>query len=269
MEDFEKYLSQNYKDIKRIVSAVEIFLQWKKENKVKKISSQEVLRYLDGKKIKPMSKNSIINHLRKYFMFQIEKGERKDNPIEDLRIRITPKPVVRPLNAGQLDQIFENYRGKKLVLASQQITHYKFLTVLGFIIYQSITGKELKKLRKGDIDLVEGTINIPSTHRSNGRMLKLEARQILPLATFMEHWNNKALNKSIEKQIILHLKKMGYRKPNLQKLRESRIVLWLRNNNIRQVQYMAGFKYLSSIQKYRDQDIEGLRDKVREFHPLG
>jgi hypothetical protein len=33
--------------------------------------------------------------------------------------------------------------------------------------------------------------------------------------------------------------------------------------------YMSGLKYLSSLQRYKNQDIEGLKEKVREFHPLG
>jgi len=52
-------------------------------------------------------------------------------------------------------------------------------------------------------------------------------------------------------------------------IRASRIIAWLKHYNIRQVQYMGGFKSISAVERYRMQDIEGLREEVEKFHPMG
>jgi integrase/recombinase XerD len=52
-------------------------------------------------------------------------------------------------------------------------------------------------------------------------------------------------------------------------LRASVIVKWLEIYNLRKVQYMAGHRYISATEAYRQNEMEGLTEGVNQFHPLG
>jgi len=51
-------------------------------------------------------------------------------------------------------------------------------------------------------------------------------------------------------------------------LRASVIMNWLKTNNIRQVQYMAGHKVSEAPESYRGQDLTDLAKQLELFHPL-
>lgn len=56
---------------------------------------------------------------------------------------------------------------------------------------------------------------------------------------------------------------------NADQLRASVIVKWLKQYNLREVQHMAGHRYISSTEAYRQNEMEGLSEEVNQFHPLG
>ena len=51
-------------------------------------------------------------------------------------------------------------------------------------------------------------------------------------------------------------------------IRTSVIMNWLKTNNIRQVQYMAGHKSIKSTESYRNQDLTDLTRQLELFHPM-
>lgn len=56
---------------------------------------------------------------------------------------------------------------------------------------------------------------------------------------------------------------------NAMHIRSSVILHWLKHHNKRQVQYMAGHRYVSSLEKYTQQDIDSLTDGLAKHHPFG
>ncbi len=56
---------------------------------------------------------------------------------------------------------------------------------------------------------------------------------------------------------------------NAKQIRASVITKWLKNYNIREVQYLAGHRYISSTESYLQNDVEGLNEEVQQYHPLG
>jgi integrase/recombinase XerD len=51
-------------------------------------------------------------------------------------------------------------------------------------------------------------------------------------------------------------------------IRQSAITHWLKTMNLRQVQYMAGHKYVSSTERYQANNLDHLQDRLEKFHPL-
>jgi integrase/recombinase XerD len=55
---------------------------------------------------------------------------------------------------------------------------------------------------------------------------------------------------------------------NAHQIRASVIANWLKSNNLRQVQYMAGHKYVSSTERYQLGNLEKLQEQLEKYHPL-
>ena len=51
-------------------------------------------------------------------------------------------------------------------------------------------------------------------------------------------------------------------------IRKSVIVNWLKQHNLRQVQYLAGHKYISSTERYVVKDLQQLKTSVIQCHPI-
>ena len=55
---------------------------------------------------------------------------------------------------------------------------------------------------------------------------------------------------------------------NAKQIRQSIITNWLKTNNLGQVQYMVGHKYVGSTERYQGNNIESLLIRVEKCHPL-
>ena len=55
---------------------------------------------------------------------------------------------------------------------------------------------------------------------------------------------------------------------NMAQIRASTITNWLKHYNLREVQYMAGHKYVSSTERYRMDTLEDLQKELEKYHPL-
>ncbi|MDD4673691.1 MAG: hypothetical protein PHI03_12220 [Bacteroidales bacterium] len=51
-------------------------------------------------------------------------------------------------------------------------------------------------------------------------------------------------------------------------IRVSVITSWLQHYNLREVQYMAGHKYVSSTERYRTDNLKDLQKELEKYHPL-
>ena len=64
------------------------------------------------------------------------------------------------------------------------------------------------------------------------------------------------------------LKQLNKKAINAKQLRSSVITHRLRHNNLRQVQYLAGHKYVSSTERYQLNNIDDLKNAIQEHHPM-
>jgi integrase/recombinase XerD len=118
--------------------------------------------------------------------------------------------------------------------------------------------------------------------------LKLQATQILPMKTYLEElqvtsyklqeiteeFTSNPYLFPIQKhsdtisKIVQQTKKQNPEIINSRQIRTSVIMNWLKNNNIRQVQYMTGHKKIKSTEHYRKHDLTDLSRQLELFHPL-
>ena len=174
-------------------------------------------------------------------------------------------------------------------------------TILGLLIYQALTTEELHKLEAHHIKLKEGKIIVPGGRHSNGRTLKLEATQILELHEYISMTRPKilkALNAGtpgrkpdqVKEESELHqlfismngsedmkvsllnlmkaLRKIHVKVRNAKQFRQSMITEWLKEKDLRTVQYMAGHRYVSSTERYRSYNLQDLEEALIQHHPM-
>jgi integrase/recombinase XerD len=81
-------------------------------------------------------------------------------------------------------------------------------------------------------------------------------------------FNTNARFNGIVYQIFKKLKKYNQKAENIKQIRASVITNWLGQYNLRKVQYLAGHRYISSTERYLQDDLENLHEIVNNFHPI-
>jgi integrase/recombinase XerD len=69
-------------------------------------------------------------------------------------------------------------------------------------------------------------------------------------------------------EVVQHLRKINSRIKNFDQIRASVITAWLKQYDLRKVQYLSGHKYVSSTESYKANVIDELEDDITKFHPL-
>jgi len=169
------------------------------------------------------------------------------------------------------------------------------------LVYQGVTTEELKELEINHVKLRKGKIYIPGNRRRNSRTLELKSFQILELHEYLNETRVKILaeiskpkparkpnqidmvklrqqlfisiNGSVNiKNSLLHMfRSIKKSNPNIlhpKQIRASVITNWLKNYNLREVQYFAGHKHVYSTERYQLNQLDNLQRKIEKFHPL-
>jgi len=254
------------------------------------ITYNQALKFIDSEKERGISRQSIIreiNSIRIYFDYLIESGTIIQNVFKRFRIRQSGKKVLPEiLSPAQLDKIYQDFYSLPEWThgtATTSLLHRRNTVILGLLIYQGLDSGEISRLETGHVNLSEGKIYIPSGRNSNSRTLKLQANQILPIKTYLEETRPALLEKRelqttylfpVKKssdlicKIVEAVKRIHPEIKDSRQLRASVLMNWLKTNNIRQVQYMAGHKSIRSTESYRGQDLTDLTKQLELFHPL-
>jgi integrase/recombinase XerD len=254
------------------------------------ITYNQALKFIDSERERGISRQSIIreiNSIRIYFDYLQESGITSQNIIKRIRIRQSGKKVLPEiLTPAQLEKIYQDFcslpawnHGTK----AAKLLHLRNTVILGLMIYQGLDSGEIARLETSHINLGEGRIYIPSGRKSSSRTLRLQATQILPLKTYLEETRQELFEKrnlqtpylfpskkssDMICKIVETVKKIFPQLKDSRQIRASVIMNWLKTNNIRQVQYMAGHKSIRSTESYRGQDLTDLTKQLELFHPL-
>lgn len=291
IEKFKEYLQQRrYREstVNGHLQNVGYFIQWIESNRLheaENVQYNDLLNYVQYEQKK--NKDAInlrISSISKYFEFLKQEGTVNRNPARTLRIKGKVKTVIQnPLKYDELLNLYNSYKAlqkQSLHQNKTDLAHQRNIIITGLLIWQGLHSGELEKLEVSHINLNEGIIYIPSTARSNSRELKLSTQQILTLHTYIHGGTREKLNPKADELLPgnLHnlvnllteeLKGINPTIKNALHIRASVILHWLRQHNKRQVQYMAGHKYINSTEMYKVQELETLTDALSKHHPFG
>ncbi|CAM1343241.1 tyrosine-type recombinase/integrase [Tenacibaculum amylolyticum] len=294
---YKEYLeAQGYSKstIEHYQERLTIFINWlKKENiKAKEIdykTSLQYIKYLQTKQLKVQTINNHIASLKSYFNYLISERERINNPLEEVQVKGTVKKVLHNLlDADELEDLYYSYETETFNKYSNyktKLSAKRNKIIVGFIVYQGLNTTNLKSLQLEHLQVRKGKLYVPSTKRSNAREIELKSWQVVDLleyinevrpqiAKYNDIYNENLFipqqhfNDLLQRGILKRLKKINHKVTSVNHLRASVIVNWLGQYNIRKVQYLAGHRYISSTEKYRQDNLESLQEAINQFHPL-
>lgn len=259
---------------------IERFKKWCGANTIsyQQATYKHLLKFIQQATARGISKSTINIHLgsiKKYYDYLILTGERKDNPATELRVKNNGKKVLQnQLTPEELEQLYQHYKNKpewKFRLKSSKAAHARNTVLLGLLVYQGLNTTDIKNLEINHINLNQASIYIPSTARSNSRVLKLQATQILPLQEFIKNREGKLVEGNVQfifQWLIVLIREINPKIQAIRHIRSNVIINWLKQYNIRQVQYMSGHKHIGTTEQYKEQDLKDLQEQLNTFHPM-
>jgi len=285
---FKEYLQikgYSSKSVMSISNEAKRFTRWIKKEK----SSLELMRYaavlhyvetLKKQGNKQRTLQIKMGNLKHFFTYLQQEEIIQENFIQHIKIQgVQRKQLYNILTAEELEHIYKVY-------PIESITQKRNKCILGLIIFQGLRTAELSHLMPENLALREGKINIKGSRRSNARTLELKSFQVMELMEylyevrpkilqrnkkessylFVSSGSGKSLSNAIQK-LLKNIKEQHSNIDNLEQIHASVITLWLKQYNLRQVQYKAGHKYISSTESYLSNDIEGLQESINTYFP--
>jgi site-specific recombinase XerD len=284
--NFEQYLQdKRYSPvtINRYRLDVALFTDWMSGEQLtgEQATYNDVIAFMRDMQTKGKSKRTIhsqLNILRHYFNYLIAENKRDDNPAAGLYVRgIVRKLPNNLLSTEELEDLYTRYQLQLHVDREKKI-------MLGLLIYQGLQTEEVTRLEAPHIHLREGKIFIKGSAHSNERWLPLQAHQVLELQQYIQvnrfkegiflarrvRVDASKINISNRmRHMIGQLQQLNPQVISVNQIRSSVITAWLQQHHLRQVQYMAGHRYVSSTQRYQVLNADDWQNELQRHHPMG
>jgi integrase/recombinase XerD len=294
-KNFKKYLEskgRSKQSIDKYYSHLIEFIHWCENQQIEpeQATYTEVLSYIQNLQKRGIKQRTIqvyLNSLQHYFIWLVKLDIRADYPTKNIKIQGVKRQHLYDLfKKTELETIYENIKIPEEENLCQ-LTTKRDKVIFGLMIWQGIGSYELARIQTEDLKLREGIIQIPGGRKSNPRTLKLEAPQMLDMMEYTLQIRNELLKLNhktsqclivssgtsdkvgnILQQLFRKLKVQNPRVKSLKQIRASVITYWLRNHNLREVQYMAGHRFVSSTESYLINDLDDLQEDISKYHPI-
>ncbi|MEM9681170.1 MAG: phage integrase N-terminal SAM-like domain-containing protein [Bacteroidota bacterium] len=251
------------------------------------------IQYLQGQQVSPNRINQHLNSLRQYYSLVVQ----THNPVGLIYLKHQrPNVLENVLPYHELELLYQAYP----IEGSSDYLGKRDRIILGLLVYQGVTNQDLHQLQLKDIDLTAGQIYLRSNRRSNARTLELKAHQFSMLQEYIYHGRKRLYAlihkeqagrktlmidpkikeqlffsrtgsihiKNTLKHLFIRLEKLHPKIMNAKQIRASVLAHWLKEKDVREVQYMAGHRYVSSTEQYDLYRYEALKHSLQQFHPL-
>jgi site-specific recombinase XerD len=242
------------------------------------------IEYLRERNLKPRTLKGYVSNLKIYFNYLTEENYRQENSIQNINIKGVKKEVIHNLlSQDELEDLYQSYN----TIIGNPLARKRNKIMLGLLIYQGLTTQNLQQLQVENIQLYKGRIDLLGTKKSNGRILELKPWQLMELMEYIKEIRLQILEQTSKEteqlflplgtslklhnslsKIVKELKKINNKFIDTKQIRTSVIVNWLKQHNLRKVQYLAGHRYISSTERYQQDDLESLHKTINMFHPF-
>jgi len=270
-------------------------------------TSKDIMAYLGHLKTKGQAnktRNYRLRAIKHFYDWKIILRQLEYNPARQIKLRGTKTKTLYPiLSRQELELLHTEYQipepnagnSNRNWFVKSRLSKQRNKVLIGLMVNQGITTAEAGKIEVNDLNLRAGTLHIKGSRKSNARDLELKPHQIMDLMEYqlkirtelLELQNNPdtqylflavpaagkrstASNGQLQvwKGLRNELRKLQPKLINFKQIRASVIVLWLKQYNLREVQYRAGHRYVSSTEAYLSGQIDDLQADIDRFHPI-
>ena len=285
-KSFVEYLEKNgyvNKSIQRAASVAAWYNEWLQTQNLNPQTAQysDLMNYIGSLQKQESSKakiNEYLRNIRLYYEYLAI-----PNIAFGVVIKGEEKNIMPLFTDEELDKIYNHFESR----SKKGYWRYSDKIILGFIVYQCLDTKDIFRIELKDLDLTKGKIYIPKGQkRKASRTLKLEAHQIVPLYEYTQKYRDKESTekllspqctclgrlqgqlKDLFKQVKKQSEEINIPLIRFNQIRQSRITIWIRQHGLRKTQYLGGYKRVDNVERYRQQDVEDLRESIKKYHPL-
>lgn len=185
--------------------------------------------------------------------------------------------------------------------ANYVLTRQRNKAILGLMVWQGLQTAEVNNILIADIKLREGQIRIAGSKKGAERTLDLKPHQIIELMEYLQKTRVELLKKfpqqetnkpESEQRFFISAPSAGKKESkrqdsfntwkrlsddvrkkcprfiNFLQVRASVITHWIGQYNLRQVQYFAGHKQISTTEGYLVNQVEDLQNDIEKYHPI-
>ena len=231
-----------------------------------------------------------LNTVKHYYDHLAALGQVTHNPTLGLTVKGIKRKILYPILAPhELHQLYHDY-------PTQSLQDRRNKALLGLLAYQGLRTAELARLTLQDVHPREGQLTVIGSRTTNGRTLPLSSHQVMDLYDY-QHQVRPALLAMDPKrkhqtrietdqlfigegghcyslhnlltQVMTKARKLYTGLKNAQQVRVSVITQWVKTYNLRKAQYLAGHRNIRTTEGYLQNDMEGLKEEVNQYHPLG
>lgn len=287
--NFNQYLESRNYSIKTIESYEKLlakFLKWSKEENLEaeRATYNDIMAYIryaterGGNKRYLQMQVTIIRH---YYNYLVRIKKVKDNVTTNINIKGTRRRLPHDiLSPEELEQIYQNYPVNGIIGKRNK-------AMLGLMIYQGLGTEDLGRLEEAHLKLNESKIYIPARRRSNNRTLDLMLEQVKYLQEYITKvrpllleltdkethllftsWGSSERFSNMQSVMLRNIKRYMPQVKSTEQIRMSVIAEWVKKTNLREAQYLAGHRYVSSTELYQQTNMEDLKKDVQAFHPF-
>jgi len=278
--------------INTYINEAQLFIKWCTSNTTtpEAIDYKTSLKYIEYLRRKNTSRKTVNLRLvavKKYLNYLVTENYRNDNPIANTTVRGTVQHIHHHLlTSEELEDLYYSFETQNIKRWDLQLTTKRNKIITGLMVYQGLNTTNLKALELDDIELYKGKIHIRSHKKMNARTLELKPWQVIELLEYVNEIHPQLVKRNLNVDtnklcipsndrlsntiltIIKQLKKINQKVVNIHQIRASVISNWLGQYNLRKVQYLAGHRYISSTERYLQDDLENLHEIVNNFHPI-
>ncbi|MCG8310750.1 MAG: site-specific integrase [Cytophagales bacterium] len=297
-EDFMEYMkgrqfSRNTLKTTRIT--IKLFLEWVDNERMEpeQVSYQDLLGFMKYCSQKGTTQRTIqhyLNTVRHYYNYLEEEDRVSANPTLGIEVKGVKRQVLyHIIEPHELHALYNQY-------PSENHRDRRNKVMLGLLVYQGIRTEELSRITIKEVKLREGKIDVLGSRKSNGRLMQLENHQIMDMYDYTlqvrpeilqmepkrksqsrietdqlfigEGGNCYSISNFIT-QLMIKVRKINPSVRNAQQIRASVITKWVKMYNLRKAQYLARHRYISTTESYLQNDLEGLKEEINQYHPLG
>ena len=296
METLKDWLNRKYsrETAKMYARDIQRYFDRVGEEKARTALYADVMEYLEHLRTiyqNPRTINRVLHGVKTYYRYLNDTNQRTTHPCKNLRLRdAKTKPV-------QLQDLFTEAELENLMDRKERYELLKIRNrvIIGLLIYQALRTREIINLQTTDVDLDKGKIYIRKVARTNARKLDLIPGQVMTLYKYIHETRPELLKSKNQSNILIInlrgkpetgeginylIETMKHKYPgrilNARTIRQSVIANLLKptsaggqGKGLREVQYFAGHKKISSTEKYRQTGLEELKTAVQKYHPLG